>query len=694
MRNTWRSFGLGSALIVLTFVAYLPALRCGFIWDDDDHLTANPAMTAPHGLRMIWSSPAVSRYYPLTLTTFWFERRAWGLNPLPYHLVNIALHAINGLLFFFVLCRLRVPGALLAALVWLLHPVNVESVAWITELKNTQSGFFFFLALLCFLRFEENERPRWYALALLCGLAAMLSKTSTVVFPVVLLLCAWWQRGRWHREDVMRIVPFFALACWTSVRTVIEQRGQILREGTTTEWKLGTAKRLLIAGKAVWFYADHLLWPVRLMFVYPRWDLQAGSILSWMPLAGLVAVGIVLWAWRQQQWARAGLFGIGTFVATLIPILGFLDIYYFRYSYVADHFQYLASAAFIALIAGAGAALCERGGRMGMRVGVVAAPVALAVLGTLSWRQVHIYRNPETLWQDTVTRNPGAWLAHNNLGVALKQEGKPDDAVEHYEQALRLAPYYAEAHSNLGNVLFDLGRTSEAIEQYEVALRLRPDYPEVQYNFANVLRRLGRTSEAIEHYEMALQLRPDYLEVHNNLGLAFQTLGRSTEAAEQYEAALRIDPGYADAHCNLGNLLQNSGKSLDAIKQYMVALQQKPDYPEARYDLGVALQSLGKTTEAEEQYEQALRLKPDYADAHYNLGLLLAQLGRPQEAITEWAQVVRLRPDNAEAHYNLAVLLERSGHTQQAIEHYEQAVRIKPDLTEAKTRLAQLRAAP
>ena len=290
---TQRPWLLALILVVVTFVAYQPAWHAGFIWDDDDHLTANPAMTAPDGLRMIWSSLAVSRYYPLTLTSFWVQRRLWGLNPLPYHLVNIALNAINGLMVFLVLRRLRVTAAWLAAAVWVLHPVNVESVAWITELKNTQSGFFFLGALLCFLRFEAKGQPRWYVLALLCGACALLSKASTVVLPFALLLCVWWERGSWRLRDIGRIVPFFVLALPMSVLAMVEQRGHIARQGTT-EWSLGIGQRFIVAGKAIWFYLGKVVWPVNLAFVYPRWEVATDSAGSYLPLAGVLAGGVIL----------------------------------------------------------------------------------------------------------------------------------------------------------------------------------------------------------------------------------------------------------------------------------------------------------------------------------------------------------------------------------------------------------------
>src|SRR5437867_2771103 len=257
------------ALVAATFLAYQPVWRAGFLWDDDDHLTANIAMTAPHGLRKIWTSLAVSRYYPLTLTSFWAQRRLWGLNPMPYHLVNIALHALNGVLIFVTLRRLNVSGAWLAAALWTLHPVNVETVAWITELKNIQSGVFFFCSLLCFLRFDEQRKVRWYALSILCAAAAMLSKPSTVVLPAVVLLCLWWRNRRWRGRDLMATAPLFALALGMSLLTIVEQRGHVARQGGG-DWSLGAAERLMVAGKAIWFYLSKDLWPANLIFVYPR----------------------------------------------------------------------------------------------------------------------------------------------------------------------------------------------------------------------------------------------------------------------------------------------------------------------------------------------------------------------------------------------------------------------------------------
>jgi Tfp pilus assembly protein PilF len=549
-----RPWLLALVLAVVTFAAYQPTWRAGFVWDDDDHLTANPAMTAHHGLKMIWSSLAVSRYYPLTLTSFWIQRRLWGLNPLPYHLVNVALHATNGILIFFLLRRLRARAAWLAATLWALHPVNVESVAWITELKNTQSGLFFFLSVWCFLRSEAGAaRRRWYGLALLCGLAALLSKPSTVVLPLALLLCVWWERGSWRRADILRIAPFFILALGMSALTVVEQRGPIQLAGTA-EWNLGMAERFVMAGKAVWFYASKTVWPARLTFVYPRWKLDAGSVWSWLPLAGLVVGGALLWLWRRQFWARAGWFGCGFFVLSLLPVLGFFDVFYFRYSYVADHFQYLACIGLISLAVSTGTAICERAGQRGRDWGMLAAAIVMLTLGLSTWGQARIYQDSETLWGDTLAKNPQCWMAHNNLGTVFLREGKVSGAIAHFDQALEIKPDDAEAHTNLGIALYQTGKREEAMEHFQQALRINPNKAEAHGNLGIALAQTGKIEEAIAHYERALRIKPDIVEVYSNLGNALARVGRLPEAIVQYEQALRIRPDFTLAQNALARL--------------------------------------------------------------------------------------------------------------------------------------------
>ena len=346
----------GALLVGLVLVAYLPALQAGFIWDDDKHLTENPCIVGPLGFAGIWTT-AEATYYPLVLTTFWVEHALWGLAPLPFHLINVLVHAACAVALWLVLARLLVPGAWLGAAIWALHPVQVESVAWVTELKNTQSGFFFLLAILFFLSWRESRASEGrstggtsYALALLAAVAAILSKSSTVMLPLVLALCWWWEEGVWRWRNVTTLVPFFAISAAASGWTIWEQ--QFHSGALGAEWALTWPERLVIAGRDPWFYLGKLVWPHPLVFIYPRWHIDASQPLAYLPLIAAGAVAVVLWR-RRDRWGRAPLFAFAYFAVSLFPVLGFFKVYFFRFSFVADHFQYLASMGPLAL-AGAG----------------------------------------------------------------------------------------------------------------------------------------------------------------------------------------------------------------------------------------------------------------------------------------------------------------------------------------------------
>ena len=533
------------ALLLLTVMAYLPALRGGFIWDDADHLTDNPAVAAPNGLLKIWSSLSVSRYYPLTLSSFWIQRRLWGLAPFPYHATNVMLQAVNTVLLFLLLRRLQVRGAWVAAALWGVHPVNVESVAWVTELKNTQSGLFFLLCLMCSLQFETRRKPAWYLAALVLFAAALLSKPSTVFLPAVLLLCAWWQRGRWQREDLVRVCPFLVPALSMSLLAIIEQQRLVQMEGTT-DWSLRLTERFVVAGRALWFYAGKLLWPINVAFVYPRWLLDATNFYAWLPLAATVIVGGVCWHLRRGPWANACVFGLGYFVIALLPVLGFVNIYYFRYSFVADHFSYLASMGFIALIVSGFATLIRR-----HRTKALLSVTALAVFGGLTWQRAQVFHDDETLWQDTLRKNPAAVLAHNNLGTIYLRRGQLERALVHLQQAVQLSPDYAQIQNNLGIALARLNRQDEAVSHFDAALRLRPNYGEAHWNLARVLEQQGKLDEAIVQLRAAMQSQPPDPDAYLELSRLLVRRARHGEALE----VLRHGCDSFPSHLHLANEL-------------------------------------------------------------------------------------------------------------------------------------------
>jgi tetratricopeptide (TPR) repeat protein len=693
-----RSWALALALVIVTFVAYAPVWHAGFVWDDDAHVTQNLTLRSVDGLRQIWFEPQASQqYYPLQLTSYWIEYHLWGLQPLGYHLVNVLLHALNAVLLWRVLQRLGISGAWLAAAIFAVHPVEVESVAWVSERKNVLSGAFYLLAMLAYFRFRpltgagKTDSPDWrfYPLVIVLSLGALLSKTVTCSLPAVIILLTWWKNGRVEKRDIWVLTPLFILGAGLGLATAWLEKHHAGAAGA--DWSLSILQRCLLAGRTLWFYVGKLVWPHQFTFIYPRWEIDASVWWQYLFSFAAVVVLVALWVLRRRI-GEGPLVAALAFGGALLPALGFVDVFPFRYSYVADHFQYLAGVGVIVLIATAGARLCARTGQPGKIIATAGAPILILALGTLTWKQACVYRDSESLWQDTIAKNPNAWVAHDNLGSALMQSGKLDEAIHHYEQALRLKPDYAEAHYALGIALMLAGRVPEAIAYYEQALRLDPDYAEAHNNLGVVLKDRGKVPEAIMHYEQALRLNPDYAEAHNNLGVVLEDQGKVPEAITHYEQALRIKPDYADAHYNLGTALARVGRLQDAVEHYEQAVRIKPDKAEAHNNLGNALRDVGRVQDAVGHFEQALQIKPDYAEAHYNLALAFRQVGKLDEAIHHYEQALRLKPDYAEAHNNLGNVLLQAGKREEAIGHYEQALRLKPDYVAAKDNLARARA--
>ena len=659
------SGGWSAAVVfVATLVAYWPALHAGFIWDDDGHVT-RPDLRSLHGLKRIWSElGATQQYYPVLHSAFWVEHRLWGDAAWGYHLLNVLLHATAACLFGLVLQRLwKVDEAsmprsyeerggtprllsppLFAALLFALHPVCVESVAWISEQKNTLSTVFYLLAALAFLTWHGlpahvSMRTRagspcyvglgWYVLSLALFILAILSKSVTATLPAALLVIFWWQRGTLSfKRDFLPLLPFFAIGIAGGLLTAWVERQYIGARGAAFD--LSLLERSLLAGRVVWFYLAKLIWPANLMFVYPRWQVSAAAAWPYLYPLGVIALLAVLWLARKR--ARGPLAGVLFFVGSLFPALGFFNVYPFVFSYVADHFQYLASLGIIALVAGAWERLRKVAQASSPAVSTTAGgmpalllPIAIAILcilGVLTFRQCGIYRDNETLYRATLERNPDSWMAHYNLGVVLGRAGRLPEAIAEYERALALRPGMAEIHSDFGTALVRSGRVTEAVAQFEEAVRLEPANVLAHLNLSAALQQVGRVDAAIAQGEETLRLRPDFPEASFNLGLMFKATGRLPEAIAQFNRVLDQRPEFPDARANL------------------VA---------ARNDLGAALASQNRLGEAVVQFQAALRIEPGSVKAHDNLGLALAQQDRLPEAQAQFEQALQFDPADREA---------------------------------------------
>ncbi len=685
--SSWRHGWLyGLFLVAATLIAYGPVWHAGFIWDDDTFLTDNPVIKSADGLYRLWCTASTPDYFPMTSSLLWLEWRLWGKNPLGYHLVNVLLHALSAVLLWRVLQGLKIPGAMLAAALFALHPVNVESVAWITERKNTLAMFFYLGALLSWLQFEDSGKGRWHGLALAGFALALLSKTAVAPLPFVLLGLAWWRRGRVGGKDVRRIVPFFVMAAVLGLVTVWFQYHRAI--GPEVVRADGFWSRLAGAGWAVWFYLYKAWLPLKLMFVYPRWQIEAGNVLSYIPLLVLAAVFVL--GWRSgRPWGKALCFGLGYFVVMLLPVLGFVNIYFMDYSLVSDHWQYFAMIGPLALAAaGIETALAALTGANKWVTGVCCATL-LAGLGALTWKQCGVYADSETLWQTTLGLNPNAWMAHNNLGYDLLfKKGQVNEAMTHFKKALELKPDDAQAHNNLGVCLSREGRMDEAIAQYEKALEIRPNYPQAHNDLGLCFFLKGRMEAAIVQYKKALELQPAYADAHYNLGNILGQQGHTDEAITHYQKALELNPDFAAARVNLGNSLSQLGRINEAIAQFQKAVELKPDDAEVHYNLGNSLSQLGRMNEAIAQFQKAVELKPDDADAQSNLGGCYFQLGRMNEAIAHYQIVLKLKPASAETQNNLGLSFFLAGRMDEAILHYQKALQIKPDYAEGEKNLA------
>jgi Flp pilus assembly protein TadD len=586
----------GGLLVAVTVAAYFPALDNGFIWDDDQYVSANAALRSLDGLRRIWLEPgAVPQYYPLTFTSFWVEYQLWGLQPFGYHLVNVLLHAINALLLWLVLRRLHLPGAWLAAAIFALHPMQVESVAWITERKNVLAGVFFFSAFLVYLKAEAADgaaspaRIRWRPYLAACALfvGALLSKTVTCSLPAVLLLVIWRQRGAIDRRAVLRLAPLFAVGLVMAAVTVWVERYHVGAQGR--EFTLSLLERSLVAGRALWFYPWTLVWPDNLAFIYPRWSIDVRVWWQYLFPAAALAVIVLLHGARRRIGTGPLVAGL-CYAGALTPALGLINVYPMRYSFVADHFAYFPIVALIALGTAAGTRLVGRVGQARRVVGYAIGALILVVLALLTARQCGIYRDLRALWTDTLAKNPEAWMAHNNLGTLLQEQDRDfDGAIARYAESLRLNPGNAEAHINLGTALAAKGELEAAVKAYETALRLKPDLPGAHYNLGLALMMKGGAEEAIGHYREALRFRPAYAEAHNNLGVALALQGKLEEAIGHFTQALRFKSNYPSAHNNLGSALQQTGRLEEAIAQFEDAVRLLPTYDQARDNLRAAL---------------------------------------------------------------------------------------------------------
>jgi tetratricopeptide (TPR) repeat protein len=567
----------GLFLVIATILAYQPIWHAGFIWDDDHYVTGNLALRSLKGLGQIWFVPgATPQYYPMAFTGFWMEYHLWQLNPLGYHLMNVLLQALNAILLWTVLRRLNVPGAWLVAAIFTLHPVCVESVAWTSEIKNVLSGAFYLSAALIYLGFDRTRNRRFYFFALGLFVLGLMSKSVIATLPAALLLVFWWQRGKlsW-KQDVLPLIPFFVVGVGAGLFTAWIEWSFVGAKGS--EFNFTFVERTLIAGRAIWFYLGKLIWPVDLIFMYPRWQVSQG--IGWQYLFPVTALLVTLALWMLSRRNRGPLAAWLFFVGTLFPALGFLNAFPFRYSFVADHFQYLAMIGPLTLaVAGIDRLFRHLKNEREFWEPKICGTLLL-VLGGLTWYQCGMYADGEILWRVTLARNPDCWMARNNLGFILTQKGEVDEAMAQFQKALEINPKDPPSWNNVGNVLLHWGKVDEAIPYFQKALQVNPDYVEARNNLGSALLQKGKVDEAMAQFQKALQIDPDFVEAYGNLGNAMLQEGKADEAIAYYQKALKLSPRNPNLYNNLGNALSRQGQFEQAIAHYQAAIKLAPNNP-------------------------------------------------------------------------------------------------------------------
>jgi tetratricopeptide (TPR) repeat protein len=644
----WTVPGICVLLAVAVFMVFGQTLRYGFVnFDDDGYFSSNYHVKAGltwSGVSWAFRTGYASNWHPLTWLSLMLDVELFGTGPSGPHLTNLILHAANAMLLFLLLKRLTGtlwPSAFVAVL-FAIHPLHVESVAWVSERKDVLSGLFFMLTLLMYARYAQNcaksqvSGVRWlgsrdYWLAVLFFALGLMSKPMLVTLPFVLLLLDYWPLGRvtsdkWRvtrflipvpqlsslNHLLLEKLPFLLLSTASCVATVIAQR-----EAIKSMIVLPFTLRLNNALVSVVTYITQMVWPANLAAFYPyRFDTPAWQITG----AGVLLLFITVLAFRTAQRFPYFLVGWLWYLGMLVPVIGLVQVggqaHADRYTYLPQIGLYLV---IVWVIRDWTAGWRWRRPALGM-----AAFSVVAVLMVCSLKQTAYWQSDESLWTHALACTSENYTAHNNLGYVLVAQGQPAEAIKHYQEALAINPNYSEVINNLGTALLNQGRLDEAAKYYHRALEIYPDFAEAYNNLGILLTKQGQTVEAIEQYRKAIELNPSRAEFYNNLGNLLSKQGRTDEAIEQFQKALEVAPDNAKVRFNLANILTAKGRWDEAIEQYQQALKQMPDSIHAHYQLGLALQSRSKFAAAITQFQKVLELDPKHVTARNNLAWLLA----------------------------------------------------------------------
>ncbi|HUB68109.1 MAG TPA: tetratricopeptide repeat protein [Candidatus Methylacidiphilales bacterium] len=686
----WLVLAQALVIVIAGGSIYWPALSAGWMSGDMLEIVNNPLLHTAEGFEKIVFAPGNSPgYYPIEDALLWSQWHFWHLHTWGYRLCSLTFHLVNALLVWRMLGQLGLRLGWLGGLIFAIHPVMVQPVAWISELKYPLSLTPFLLATSSYLAYGKSRRLWDYGLAITLFLAAMLCHNNMAFFPAVILLHAWWKYGRVTRDDLKEAAPFLAISLLLGLA---EQLAGTLYRNFHPENTLalgGVFSRLARVGLSFSLYLAKAIVPAPLEPVYPQWNFDPPSAAQFLPWPVLGATAWLLWK-KRAGWGRHILFGLGFFTINLLPCLGFIAIPSMRATPVMNQFLYLPIIGLIGLAVAAADRLYRR---LSPPLRIVTAGMAVAVLVLLAAQSrayAKTFVDETKMWTDVLRLNPQSAPAHDQLGNLLLQHGDLAGALNQFQESVNLDPTDPGMKADLAMALVETGRTGEAIQEYEKALKLEPENGAVWLGTARALSAAGRLPEAIGHYRQAVKLDPGNAEAHHGLGEALTKIGQTKEGIDELAAALEIDPGDAVAHDHLGVALMLAGEMPEAMTQFEMAVRLNPNNAEALSNMGDALARQGRFPEAIEEYRAALKIDPGLAEAHDGLGGALQQTGQMEDAAEQYVEALKIKPDDAGMHLNMGMVLSGMGMFPEAEEEIRAALQLLPDNPVAQTTLGNV----
>jgi len=620
-----------SLLIILCLGVYASSCKNGFIWDDDDYVYNNSYIQNAEGLKYIWLSRKTPQYYPIIFTMFWLEHKLWGLNPFGYHVVNLIFHIINALLLFLILQKLCPGFAFPVALLFAIHPIQVETVAWITERKNIMALFFFQLALLAYLRFDRVGNIKSYLIVIGFFICALLSKSISVCFVFIPVLYKWFKDNKVNFREIKISLPLIFIGFLAAINTIYMEFYHVGARGV--DWSLSLLGRFILSGRIALFYIYKVCFPFKFMFFYPRWSVDVTIWWQWIFSISVISFLIFLFYYRRHI-GRAAIVLFSFYIISIFPALGFFNVYPMIYSFVADHFSYLSMPWLLLLICSSTYFIFDKLSNrflflksyLGKISGWLIFSIIIISMCVKSQALTRNYNNIFIFWKDSIAKNPQSWMAYNNLGLAYARAGKDQEAIANYKKSIEINPKYVQAYNNLGLAFGRRGEHKQAIDYYRKALEINPDSAETYNSLGLIYDSLGEFNKARGYYEKSIEIKPNYIYAYNNLGLLYDSLGQQSKAVVVLIKAIKINSNYAEIYNTLGIVNYHQEKYKEAVSNYQRAIEIDFNFADAYYNLGVVYVSLGEHKKAINNFKKSIEIYPSFAKAYYNLGAVFLRI--------------------------------------------------------------------